>query len=195
LYIPWHFPLHKDSTIQGASKTAEQAFQKQYPAVYNHLLKYKKELSNRNQAETGIRYEWYALQRWGANYCQDLLKPKLAWTSIGETYYSFIPKDIFLLDTTYFLATTENIFYLLSILNSKLITFWINSEDTQIGHKNAYRHYKCNIEKLHVPKPTPATEKKILKLLEAKNYSAIDELVYSLYNLSKEEISFINSSS
>jgi hypothetical protein len=71
LFIPWHFPLHTDSAIQGASAKAEQAFKEQYPAIYNHLLQYKTELSNRNKAETGIRYEWYALQRWGANYMND----------------------------------------------------------------------------------------------------------------------------
>lgn len=67
LYVPWHFPLqHKD--INGVSEEAEMAFKKEYPAVYHHLLKYKSKLSERNKAETGIRYEWYALQRWGANY-------------------------------------------------------------------------------------------------------------------------------
>ena len=39
-----------------------------YPAVYNHMLEYKEPLSKRNKAETGIRYEWYAMQRWGAKY-------------------------------------------------------------------------------------------------------------------------------
>ena len=68
VYIPWHFPLHLDNSIQGCSEKAEKEFQKQYPAIYNHLLGYKKQLSARNKAETGIRYEWYALQRWGANY-------------------------------------------------------------------------------------------------------------------------------
>lgn len=68
IWVPWHFPLHNDTSIQGASERAEKAFQTQYPALYNHLLAYKKELSARNKAETGIRYEWYALQRWGANY-------------------------------------------------------------------------------------------------------------------------------
>ncbi|MCL1636200.1 type II restriction endonuclease, partial [Elizabethkingia bruuniana] len=74
LFIPWHFPLHNDSNIKGASLLAEQEFKNQYFAVYNHLLKYKNELSNRNKAETGIRYEWYALQRWGANYWEDFSK-------------------------------------------------------------------------------------------------------------------------
>jgi hypothetical protein len=68
LFVPWHFPLQNDNSIQGASEKAEKEFEKQYPAIYYHLLKYKKELSARNKAETGIRYEWYALQRWGANY-------------------------------------------------------------------------------------------------------------------------------
>ena len=71
IFIPWHFPLHGDSEIKGASKEAERAFQREYPAIYNHLLQYKDQLSNRNQAETGIRYEWYALQRFGSNYWDD----------------------------------------------------------------------------------------------------------------------------
>jgi hypothetical protein len=52
LFIPWHFPLHNDSSVQGSSEKAEQEFKKQYPAVYDHLLQYKKQLSNRNKAET-----------------------------------------------------------------------------------------------------------------------------------------------
>ncbi|KAA6309310.1 hypothetical protein EZS27_039169, partial [termite gut metagenome] len=62
IYIPWHFPLHKDSFITGASAKAELEFQKEYPDIYSHLLRYKKQLSERNKVETGIRYEWYALQ-------------------------------------------------------------------------------------------------------------------------------------
>ncbi|EMP17068.1 type II restriction-modification enzyme, partial [Fusobacterium nucleatum CC53] len=31
-----------------------------------YLLKYKDSLSNRNKEETGIRYEWYCLQRYGS---------------------------------------------------------------------------------------------------------------------------------
>ena len=68
IWVPWHFPLHLDSSIKGASQKAEEAFKAQYPAVYEHLYQYKDKLAARNKAETGIRYEWYALQRWGANY-------------------------------------------------------------------------------------------------------------------------------
>ena len=63
IYIPWHFPYQFDESITGASEKAEKAFKEQYPAVYNHMLEYKEPLSKRNKAETGIRYEWYAMQR------------------------------------------------------------------------------------------------------------------------------------
>ena len=35
IFIPWHFPLHGDSEIKGASKEAERAFQREYPADFN----------------------------------------------------------------------------------------------------------------------------------------------------------------
>ncbi|MCL1932734.1 MAG: hypothetical protein FWF53_02825, partial [Candidatus Azobacteroides sp.] len=99
LFIPWHFPLHNDSSITGASEKAEQAFRVQYPAIYNHLLKYKKELSNRNKAETGIRYEWYALQRWGANYWEDFSKQKIIWKRVGSILrFCFDNEKHFVLD-------------------------------------------------------------------------------------------------
>src|SRR5690606_60372 len=84
LFIPWHFPLHGNQKISGASMEAENAFENQHPAIYNHLLNYKKQLSNRNKAETGIRYEWYALQRWGANYWEDFYKQKIIFQEMVQ---------------------------------------------------------------------------------------------------------------
>ncbi|RNL51484.1 hypothetical protein, partial [Pedobacter jejuensis] len=75
IFIPWHFPLHNDPKVTGSSDEAEEAFKITYPAVYNHLYSHKNNLEKRNKAETGIRYEWYALQRWGANYWEDFFSP------------------------------------------------------------------------------------------------------------------------
>ena len=88
IYLPWHFPYQFDSSITGASEKAEKAFKEQYPAVYNHMFQYKEPLSNRNKAETGIRYEWYAMQRWGAKYWEDFLRPKIV--SEESRFYSSI---------------------------------------------------------------------------------------------------------
>ena len=194
IYIPWHFPYQFDDSIQGASEKAEKAFKEQYPAVYSHMLQYKEPLSKRNKAETGIRYEWYAMQRWGAKYWEDFSKPKIVWASVGATEYSYVPSKYMLLDTNYFFAS-DKIEFLLAILNSKLITWWINQEDTQLGNGGAYRHYKYNLEKLHLPAPTNDFDISIDNILNKKdiysNKSIINNLVYKYYNLSTEEILYI----
>ena len=77
--VPWHFPLHLDSSTKGVSEKAEALFKRQYPAVYEHLASHKVALSARNKSETGVRYEWYALQRWAASYHEEFAKEKLFW--------------------------------------------------------------------------------------------------------------------
>jgi type II restriction/modification system DNA methylase subunit YeeA len=190
LFIPWHFPLHTDSTIQGASEIAEQAFQQQYPAIYSHLLKYKKELSNRNKAETGIRYEWYALQRWGANYWEDFYKQKIVWTPVNAEYRFALIESGWFFNNSVFMITNngnENLNVILSVMNSKLLVFYLNmitSAEYQYGSKELFQTFP-------IPKPTAKLEQKIEKLLQNKDYEAIDKIIYELYQLSPEEIKFI----
>jgi adenine-specific DNA-methyltransferase len=126
LYIPWHFPLHLNPNIKGASLEAEEAFKIGYPAVYNHLLKYKKQLVGRNQAETGIRYEWYALQRWGADYWNDFEKPKIIFQEIvQEPCFMLDAKDNFMCLDTARIIVGKRLNILLAILNSKLFFYTI----------------------------------------------------------------------
>jgi hypothetical protein len=84
IYVPWHFPLNTDNTIKGASKTAEDSFKDQYPGIYNHLFGFKDALLKRNAAETGIRYEWYALQRFASDYYHYLEVPKIVYPVIAK---------------------------------------------------------------------------------------------------------------
>lgn len=99
IFIPWHFPnVEKPKTML----ENEQDLKEQYPSLYKHLLSHKERLSKRNKEETGIRYEWYCLQRWGANYYQEFEREKIVWASVGYIEHSFIPKDMLLQDTNYF---------------------------------------------------------------------------------------------
>jgi adenine-specific DNA-methyltransferase len=84
VYVPWHFPLHLDKTVNGASDKAEELFRVTYPAVYAHLETYKEQLWARNKAETGIRYEWYSLQRWGAEFWEEFARPKIIVPAISD---------------------------------------------------------------------------------------------------------------
>ena len=123
----------------------------------------------------------------------DFNRSKIVWASVGETYYSFVPKEYLLLDTNYFFAIDAP-HELLAILNSKLITWWINSEDTQLGSGGAWRHYKYNLEKLHIPYTMGVFTQdieNILKEVSSDAVSSIDYKVYKLYNLSVEEIEYI----
>jgi hypothetical protein len=47
------------------------------------------------------------------------------------------------------------------------------------------------IEPLKIPIPNIETEQQVERLLQAKEYKAIDKLVYQLYGLNAEEIGFI----
>ena len=123
IYIPWHFPLQFDESITGASEKAEIAFQEQYPAVYQHMLKYKEPLSKRNKAETGIRYEWYAMQRWGAKYWEDFSKPKIVYPNMTK-YMPFVyDESRFLTNQKCFIITGGCMAYLTAFFNSSIFKF------------------------------------------------------------------------
>jgi hypothetical protein len=199
LFIPWHFPLHNDTSMTGASKKAEQAFQQQYPAIYNHLVQYKRELSGRNKAETGIRYEWYALQRWGANYWEDFYRPKIVWTPVNSEYrFTLLESGIFF-NNSLFMIVGESLHYICALFNSKLFVFYLNlilSNEYTYGSRDTFSSIpllKIEAKKQH----------SIVELVKAILYekdgnmsmfcTKIDEIVYELYGLSNEEIEFIES--
>jgi hypothetical protein len=212
LYIPWHFPLHKDQTITGASDSAEQAFRIQYPAIYNHLLLYKAELSNRNKAETGIRYEWYALQRWGANYWEDFYRQKIVYIEImtdnpKEGYefpsFSFDTQGCVLLNTAYMMTGKINeLKYILSILNSKLGKQLVKYYVTQLQNRQ-FRMLHQSVVNFPIPMIIEDEMQKFNTLIDeilshkihGINLTEIERelnaTVYSLFNLNDKEIEFI----
>ena len=194
LFIPWHFPLHQiEPEIKGASKEAEKAFEDQYPAIYNHLLQYKKDLSNRNKAETGIRYEWYALQRWGANYWEDFNSQVLAWQRITkENQFCLTEKGMVILDSMAFISGIEQYkYWLLALLNSKLIYAWVKWNVHEYGD-TGFRLSNQYVQKIPIiPPKDKEIEQKIITLLNEKQYLKIDNLIYVLYGLLEEEIAFI----
>ena len=185
IYIPWHFPYQFDNTIQGASEIAEAAFKKQYPSVYSHMLQFKEPLSKRNKAETGIRYEWYAMQRWGANYWEDFSKPKLIYSEIvQEPQFFFDKAGQFYPEATTFIMVGEYLEYLYDVLHSKIATYIFKTFYAGGGLGNGgYRYKKAFLELLPIPKPNA----------DFVQYDIEADLA-KLYSLSEEEIVYIVSS-
>ena len=196
IWIPWHFPYHFDNSIQGASKEAEDAFKSGYPTLYNHLSEYKNELSARNKAETGIRYEWYALQRWGANYWDDLTKTKIVWIELSDESKFTLCTDLIPLNTVFFLTGTH-LHHILGLLNSKLIHWYFTRCLGTSSGVGTNRWLKYTVEQLPL---IPYSDDKLSqwvaeRLLPNANIEIcekeIDKLVCELYSLSPDEKSFI----
>ncbi|WP_461116002.1 Eco57I restriction-modification methylase domain-containing protein [Spirosoma jeollabukense] len=203
IYIPWHFPLHKDSTIKGASIKSEQLFEKSYPAIYQHLLKFKTELANRNKAETGIRYEWYALQRFGSGSFEEFEKPKILFQEIS-TYqtFSFENEGYYCNNKLFFIPDATK--FLLGIMNSKMSWFFLNqiASKLQGGALALQSIYMNQLPILIVAnEEDKQIEVLVSQILKAKATDSttdtlaleaeIDKTVYALYGLTEEEIAIV----
>ncbi len=196
LFIPWHFPLHNDPSIKGASLKAEQEFENQYPAVYNHLLQYKTQLSNRNKAETGIRYEWYALQRWGANYWEDFSIRKIIFQEmVQEPNFMLDEEGKFMCLDTARIITGYDLSLLLAVLNSKLFFYSIKRfyGGGSLG-ESGVRMKHTFFKKFPLPIFSNSYKHEIerhINCLETYSIEKIENIIYNVYNLTKEEIDFI----
>ena len=193
IYVPWHFPLHKDPSIQGASPKAEDAFKKSYPTIYQHLYQYKEDLSARNQAETGIRYEWYAMQRWGANYSDEFNKPKIIYPNMTK-YMPFVwDTKQFITNQKCFIITGSNTAFLTAFLNSSLFKYCFRDSfpELQGGTRELSKVF---FDKIPVIQPDEKTEKMFKDLVDdiQREYTVekakyIDKLVFDMYNLTEQE--------
>ncbi|MEW6171410.1 MAG: TaqI-like C-terminal specificity domain-containing protein, partial [Candidatus Omnitrophota bacterium] len=198
LYIPWHFPLHKDPKIIGASVKAEKAFQAEYSAIYNHLFKFKAALLNRNKAETGIRYEWYAMQRWGANYWEDFFRPKIIYPNMTKFLPFVYDEDGFFTNQKCFIVTGEHIAYLTAFFNSSLFkyAFRDNFPELQGGTRELSKIFFDKIPIKQVDARLESSFRNlVIQIQELRRQSndskqlevKVDELIFDLYQLTYEE--------
>ena len=153
LFIPWHFPLHEDPSITGPSLKAEKRFKEDYPTIYAHLLRHKVRLSKRNKAETGIRYEWYALQRWGASYYKNFDKPKIIFPNMTNSLpFAYDVQRHYITNQKCFIITGSNLNYLSAILNSPLYRFCFKDVYPELLG-NTYELSKVFFETVPLKKP------------------------------------------
>jgi len=206
LFIPWHFPIHDDESISGASSYAERRLSEDYPILYDHLLGYKTELSERNQEETGIRYEWYALQRCAASYYPEFEKTeKIIWGLTADKWAYTLDTDGHYLPSNGYILTSTDIpcKYILGLLNSKVLHYYFGF----IGVMTAGGAYTLKAATISaLPFATSTNMHTIIALVEEilnakeKDNNAdvsveeakIDHIVYHLYNLTYDEVLVID---
>lgn len=182
IYIPWHFEKID-----------------QYPSVKKHLEQFKSKLKKRGATEQG-RYEWYELQRYAADYHLEFEKPKIIYPDISQvSKFAWDESKSFLGNTAYFIPTDE--LWLVGLLNSKLIWwyYWNIGSAIRGGFVRFFSQY---METTPIQRITDAQQAPIIErtraILKKPDSAAvprieaeIDQLIYSIYNLTQEEIQII----
>jgi len=179
---------------------------KEYPAVYEHLLPFKKRLM---PGVPGGRkpgsYEWYEIQD-NIAYWQEFEQPKIVYQDIAR-YFGMAWDDsgLYLANTCYFIARAKK--WMLAALLSSAMQFYVRKF---IGSDEGgfIRLFSIHVEKFPIPTTMPsdqaALEALVDRILAAKQANPqadvtdlereIDERIYRLYGLTPDEIRIVEES-
>lgn len=197
LFVPWHFPLHEDSSISGASERAESLFRKGWPAIYRHLSSFRTQLEGRNAAETGIRYEWYALQRWASEYHKEFEEAKIIYPDMFQgRSFCWDDTGALLVNTLYFIAAPPK--WLLGYLNSSVFEWFYRNISNQ-NRGGTMRAFSDKMQNVPVPSLSSAPDicRGIERLIDAATQGSesaeaeIDRLIFEACGLDSREIQLI----
>lgn len=171
---------------------------KNYPTIYQHLLKFKV------QAE--IRFDkgdhWTNLRN--CAYLDEFEKNKIVFSEIVSSPQFHFDDQKYYPEATVFFITGENLKYLIALLNSEPVTYFFTKYYAGGDLVGKYRYKKAFLENLPLPKiniteqqPFVNRVDNILSLRKKNQDSSslekeIDIMVYKLYDLSYEEVKMIN---
>ncbi len=181
-----------------------------YPAIKEHLDKYGKQLEARQDKGKTL----YNLRN--CAYHQEFEKEKIVYSEIVREPQFHYDKQGFYPEATSFLMTGQGIKFLVAVLNSRAFTYFFNRFYAGGGlGDEGFRYKKKFLELTPIPKiPLQAQQPfinlvdEILTITSSENYhpknppqdlafrqkqleTKIDEMVFDLYDLSKEERNFI----
>ena len=180
----------------------------QYPAIKQYLNQYRTKLEPKKSPEqkSGRKkgnYKWYEIQDTTAYYAE-FEKPKIIYPETAKSLYGcYDTTKTFGLKTTYFISTDD--LSLLAILNSRLFDWYARHKfqslnDPWAGGRLQFK--KASMKVVPIADRTAAQRselsylvKQILADPESNGVRdierEIDELVYNLYGLTKEEKALI----
>lgn len=196
----WVINTHNGYKNQNGEKV-EAINIKHYPSLKKHFDEFYLQLEKR--ADKGLTP--YNLRN--CAYIEEFEKEKIVWAEMTkEACFVYDNSNFFTNQTCYFFTHCDYK-YLLAILNSRLIVYYMQYISSHLG-QGAFRWIRQYIEKLPIPKINSKNEKladelinlvdEILKAKEQdKNANTqelenkINSIVYKLYNLTEEEIKII----
>ncbi len=162
-----------------------------------------------NKCRKKTPHSWFELQDTCA-YHAEFEKEKVVWSDIAtEPKFQVFGDGFYCFNNTTYMMTGTNLKYIGGVLNSSLIKFYFPMISTGLGGSGS-RFFKQFVEKLPIPLITSHNQSKIEqinnlveKILSAKQINSnfdtteleaqIDQIVYSIYDLTAEQIKFIKS--
>ena len=139
---------------------------------------------------------------------EDFSKQKIVWADLARTgnAFTYDESNSFILNTCYILTlpnkNDRKLKFILGVLNSRLVLFYMNLISSKLD-ETGWRWFKQFVEVL----PIPLDEKKFSEIadlvellidnktdrMKSKDYEKeLNNLVYRLFDLSKEEMAFID---
>ena len=169
-----------------------------FPIVFDHLYKYKKELEIRSDKG----YHWTNLRN--CAYLEDLEKNKIIWIELTDHPNFCLDTEGYYINNTIFFMIGERLPYILSVLNSKLCE-WYFTKIAATSGAGTRRWIKMYVDQIRIPSDVDINiENKlseyILKVQNFKNKGTetkeieqeIDSEIFKLFNLTDEEIKFVS---
>ena len=166
-----------------------------YPAVKQHLLSFgydRLKQTGDKGARKKTNNKWFETQD-SISYWEDFNSQVLAWQRITkENQFCLTEKGMVILDSMAFISGIEQYkYWLLALLNSKLIYAWVKWNVHEYGD-TGFRLSNQYVQKIPIiPPKDKEIEQNIITLLNEEQYLKIDNLIYVLYGLLEEEIAFI----
>lgn len=172
--------------------------EKDYPAIYRHLKQYEPQLKKRQDKGD----HWTNLRN--CAYIQEFEKEKIVYSEIVREPQFYLDSGHYYPEATVFIITGKYLKFLIGSLQSKLLTYVFKKFYSGGGlGEDGFRYKKQFLEQMPVALPTSTEQQPFVALVEqilAKKEKGedttalereIDRLVYSLYELTEEEIKII----
>jgi hypothetical protein len=158
----------------------------QYPAVKQHLMSFGYDRLKQT-GEVGARKKtnnkWFETQD-TISYWEDFYRQKIMYSEIvREPQFYYDKEGKYFPEATTFIMTGENLEFLYDILHTKVVTYFFKTFYAGGGlGEEGYRYKKKFLEKLPIPQNLSNFDK-----------DDLENSSYRLYNLTQEEIKFIES--
>ena len=185
---------------------------REYPEVFKYFDSFGKKFKKRGAQGK----HWTNLR--ACSFLDDFERKKLIWIELSDRgRFALCDEKMYLLNTAYFLIPPSSLFakYLLAVLNSKVIEFYLNliAETSGMGTNRWINNF---VKEFPIPeisrneqRPFVRFADRVLTLTRSSDYlenprkqarvkeyeRQIDEMVYELYGLTKKEVEIVENSS